>query len=874
MSALLAALRISRRGIGRARARSALIIVMIGLPILALTAVFTLDVTWDIGPRERVTMDLGAADAKVKDTGTAEPVRQDLTGDTWEPVNGMSQRVRSQAEIQGMIGSGGRIIPINENFDEYWVETAYENVEVREVDLRDPMTTGMFPLRGGRYPQAADEVVLTVPVKATVGSTIRYTKADVPKRVVGTVVGQPNHFNATIIGLPGSLIPATDMTDVQRSWLVDAPAPVTWNETRRLNRAGVAVLSRAVLEDPPPVGDGPEQALRAFGGMTDTGAVNGALVAVLVVTLAVIEVVLLAGPAFAVGIRRRRGELALISAQGGSARHLKLIVLADGLTLGLAAAALGTVLGVGVARGITSYLGIWPLGELGPFEIPVGQIVLVAALGVFSGVTAAVVPAVQAARADVVAALAGRRAEVRDRAGWPLFGLVLLVAGVGAMVYGIWATDAVVLFGGVLGLLGLVMVMPRLVRLIAGLAGGFPLPFRLAARDASRNRGRTAPAIVAVLAAAAAFSAVAVGIASDRRASEEYYRMLYPMGATAVYGNDVTEESWKKIRPIVEGALPGVPLVEAYVPVDADDGMVSFLQMDGACSRCMTPESGFGYLPAGGPDLLRLLLGRIDRAAETALAEGKMVIFNPKAVRDGRIRLNLSTWTSDEPKERIVAVPAVVATVRGPFNVLGVMPVGAITKEGFTTKLSHLVVDPAVARLTPEQEQRLSGPVRAVTTKVAIRTERGSRRGDRPDLILWVMAAFASVVVLGGTFAAAGLAAADARSDLDTLSAVGAKPGTRRLVAAGQAAFIAGLGVPLGLLIGLVPGLALASQVSLRRGTMQEIGLNGVPFERMGVILSVPWPELLAVGIGLPLVAALIATVFARTRTTLTRRMG
>ena len=129
-----------------------------------------------------------------------------------------------------------------------------------------------------------------------------------------------------------------------------------------------------------------------------------------------------------------------------------------------------------------------------------------------------------------------------------------------------------VLFGAVLGLLGLVMVTPRLVRLIGGLAGGLPLPFRLAARDASRNRGRTAPAIVAVLAAAAAFSAFTVGIASERRAFEEYYRMLYPMGATAVYGNDVTEESWKKIRPIVEGALPGVPLVEAYVPVDADDG--------------------------------------------------------------------------------------------------------------------------------------------------------------------------------------------------------------------------------------------------------------------------------------------------------------
>ena len=65
-------------------------------------------------------------------------------------------------------------------------------------------------------------------------------------------------------------------------------------------------------------------------------------------------------------------------------------------------------------------------------------------LGVFSGVAAAVVPAVQAARADVVAALTGRRAEVRDRAGWPLLGLILLVAGIRAMIFGIRVADSVV----------------------------------------------------------------------------------------------------------------------------------------------------------------------------------------------------------------------------------------------------------------------------------------------------------------------------------------------------------------------------------------------------------------------------------------------
>ncbi|MFJ2031944.1 ABC transporter permease [Streptosporangium sp. NPDC087985] len=876
MSALLAALRISRRGIGRARARSALIIVMIGLPVLAITAVLTYFATEDLRPEERLTMELGAADAKLTDTGATEPIRQDVTGGAWEPGGVVGKSRRSQAEIQALAGPGSRLIPMNEGYAPYWAGTDDEYVGVREVDLRDPMAGAMFPLVRGRYPQAADEVVVTAPMELATGSTLRvYHRDGVPKRVVGTVVRRPLDPRMVIIGLPGSLILASGPAEVERSWLVAAPAPITWDDTLRFNQAGVRVWSRAVLENPPPEGNGPGQALLSMAR-----PLNGidVLTAVLGVTLAIIEVVLLAGPAFAVGLRRRRGELALIAAQGGSARHLKLVVLADGLTLGLTAAVLGAVLGVGVARGIVAYMGIWPAGRLGPFEVPFGQIALVAALGVFSGVAAAVVPAVQAARVNVVAALAGRRPTVRDRAGWPLLGLVLLTAGAGAMVFGIRSADVMILFGGVLGLLGLVMVTPWLVRLIGRPAGRLPLPLRLAVRDASRNRGRTAPAIVAVLAAAAAFSTVAVSVASRDRASQEYYRQAYPTGATAIYGDDVTEEAWGKIRPIVDRTLPGVPLVETYRPVEADGQSVYFDQVDGNCSRCFTSQGPLGRLPAGGPDLLRLLLGRTDRVAETALAEGKMVIFNPEAVRDGRIRFNVSSWdwTADQEKVKALTIPAVVVTVPGPFNVLGVMPVAAITKAGLTPKLSHLLVDPAVARLTPEQEQRLSVPVRAVTSKVAVRTERGSRQNDDSGALrtLWIMAALASVVVLGGTLAASGLAATDARSDLDTLSAVGARPLTRRLVAAGQATVVAGFGVPLGLLVGLVPGLALASQVSLRHGGEPEIGLNGVPFEKVGVVLSVPWPTLLAVGIGLPLLAALIAMASARTKVTLVRRTG
>ncbi|NVI89085.1 hypothetical protein HUX53_17840, partial [Actinomadura sp. BRA 177] len=54
----------------------------------------------------------------------------------------------------------------------------------------------------------------------------------------------------------------------------------------------------------------------------------------LIVAMIVLEVVLLAGPAFAVDVRRRRRDLALVAASGGAGRHLRAIVLTSGLLLG------------------------------------------------------------------------------------------------------------------------------------------------------------------------------------------------------------------------------------------------------------------------------------------------------------------------------------------------------------------------------------------------------------------------------------------------------------------------------------------------------------------------------------------------------------
>ncbi|MEV4091931.1 ABC transporter permease [Streptosporangium saharense] len=871
MSALLAALRISRRDMWRAKARSALIVVMIGLPVLAVTAALTHFATRDLTFEEQVLMRLGAADARVTDTRESMPIRQDVTGDSWEPHSDRPLEPRSRERIQALLGQGARVIPVRSSYDEYSTGGRYAGIVVVELDLRDPMTKGMFPLVQGRYPQSADEVVVTASRKISVGATLRYTRRGVQKHVVGRVVEQRTEYGGSLIGPPGSLFPAPSGDSVTTdTWLADLPSPPTWTETLRLNQAGIAVTSPAVLADPPPVGDGQGQALDNH--WREIRTLSGIVAAVSGIALAVIEVVLLAGPAFAVGIRRRRRELALLSAQGASARHLKLVVLADGLTLGLVAAVLGSVLGIGVARVAAAVIGIWPDGELGPFEVPVGQIALVAALGLVSGVVAAVVPAVQAGRTDAATVLAGRRPTARDRAGRPLAGLVLLVAGTATMIYGTVSTEAPIYLGGTLGLLGLVMVTPWLVRRIGGLAGGLPLPLRLAARDASRNRGRTAPAVVAVLAAAAVFGTVAVGVTSSAATAARGSWTHYPQGTTMVWGDEVPKETWDRIRPLVTEAFPGTTPIETYRALDGEGRALDFDMNDRLCEGCSIRSGPLGALPVGGPDLLRLLLGRTDRAAEAALAEGKAVIFDPGAVENGEVRLNV-TGFGRGGEDPTVTMPAVGVTVQGPASVLGVAPVAAMTGAGYVSGLSGLVVGPDGGSLDPERARRLRESVRALAPDAGVE-DTENVESDRFDLTLWIMGALASLVVLGGTLAAAGLAAADARPDLDTLSAVGARPRTRRTVAAGQAVFVAGLGVPLGLLIGLLPGFAMASQTALQRDAHPETGFNGVAYPALGLVFSVPWLTLVAVGVGLPLLAGLIALVFARTRVTMTRRLG
>src|SRR5699024_10194532 len=150
---------------------------------------------------------------------------------------------------------------------------------------------------------------------------------------------------------------------------------------------------------------------RSAGEMSTEIVATGALV----VGMALLEVVLLAGPAFAVGARRQRRDLALVAAVGGRRADLRNVVLANALVLGITSGIVAVLVGraasaIGIPL-LAGHVGSVP-GHFDPRPLELAGLVLVSLV---TAVLAALFPACNAMRTDVVAALAGRRDAARLR---------------------------------------------------------------------------------------------------------------------------------------------------------------------------------------------------------------------------------------------------------------------------------------------------------------------------------------------------------------------------------------------------------------------------------------------------------------------------
>ncbi|WP_433433712.1 FtsX-like permease family protein [Nonomuraea sp. CA-141351] len=851
MSAFRAALRISRRDALRFKGRTALIMVMIGLPVLVITAALTGAATTSITTRDKLDSMLGAADARIVTRPFRTPVEQSADGEITNQRNApRSERPWTPAEIGTLLQ--GRLLRYQSSNVYARVADGYDRVDVFEADLRDPLTSGMRRLVEGRFAAAPGEVAVSpamIDRGVRIGDTIKTWRPDRTVRVVG-VAEHPNRPGLReLLALPEGLLPhQNDGND--SGWLIDTAAPVQWPDVQRLNKVGLAVNSRALIERSDAGDSGP----RDLHGLLELGVA---------VVLIVTETVLLAGPAFAVGLRRRRRELAVIAAQGGSGRHLKTIVLADGLVLGGAAALLGAALGIGAGLVVERFAARWLDWTHGPADVPWAQVLGVAALGVVSGLTAAIVPAIQASRQSPVHVLAGRAAvDTPGRAGRPVLGAALVLLGLAASGFALHRGTLSVALASMLVVFGLVALMPWLVQATGRLAGRLPLPLRLSVRDASRHRVRTASATAAVMAATMGAVTLGVGVNSAYVSQDARRGSIVPTGTTVIRAWEADDRGWARVRALVQQKLPGVSLVNG---LDAEDARGRPLSLSvtwptDCKSRCRPADYGFGSVEVADEEVLAFLQRRRDPQAAAALAAGKAVAFSPGLVHDGMITLQAEDWDMKPVKTFRVPAVAVAAAEAGQGGV--VIPPSVLAPTGLKVTQRTLY-----AAYTDVDEQRLSTEIKTMIGDEAYAVvERGY--AETRFVTLLILLAAALVLVLGGTFAATGLAAADMRQDLDTLSAVGGTARVRRLVVAAQAAYISGLGALVGLVAGTVSGIALTWPL-----TRTNYGRTAL-FDPGSTTIAVPWLFLAGIVVGLPLLAALVAGAFTRTRLVLARRVA
>ena len=821
----------------------------------------------------------------------------------------------TEAELLAKLPAGSTLLPLRRGAATLRTADGIGQPNAVMVDATSPLTRGYVEVLTGRAPTRTDEVALTKQAMERVGAGIGGTVTNAVSGRTYTVVGEvefPSLLDQVVLFAP---IPEPNQDGFsfnESGWLAHTPTPITWDEVLRLNKSGIIVASRAVYENPPPV----DQVPWLVG--PDQIATEELAVIVLIAGLALLEIVLLAGPAFAVSARRRQRQLALVAANGGTPAHVRRIVLADGVVLGLVGAAVGIVIGIAGAFLARPWVEeLLQHARAGGYRVFPTALLTIAALAVVTGVLAALVPAFNTARQSVVASLAGRRGVTRSRKRWIAVGVAMVGLGGAIAVAGTFQVNATVILAGlVVGELGLVLCTPSLVGLIARVGRILPLAPRIALRDAARNRAAAAPAISAVMAAVAGSVALGLYLDSSHTRDRASYQQAMPTGTVQVYigsGDPARTPSTGAIEQAVRSTLPVTdvhPIGSVVCPPEASadrygcsmqpvphDECPQLKKMYGGeelsieerraaeadprCDRRLI-YSGYGSVVDDGSALATLSGATGDELARAraTLGAGGIVVNKPSLIKDGVVTVSIvrpRTDGSRDPSEQPAILPGApyrldpsqsVTTMTFPGYLLTtddgwgstVYSPGAVDKAGLGTAVGSLV---ASTNRMPTQQEEDRAAAATQPLEAFIQIEHGPTFETDPRLLLLIAAAVA--ITLGAAGVGTGLAAADSRTDLSTLAAVGASPRVRRGLSLSQSGVIAGLGSVLGAAAGMGAAIAVITALNQSENVLWP-GPGPLP-------IVAPWLALLVALVITPFVAILGAGLFTRSRLPIERRL-
>jgi putative ABC transport system permease protein len=355
------------------------------------------------------------------------------------------------------------------------------------VHLRAESTHGLYngPMLGlvsGTYPAGPGQVALTSGVadlyNARVGGTWR--AAGVIWRVTGIV---PN---------------PSDLTD---EFALVAPGQVT-HPSQVIMLLGSAAAQQLISNTGGTLPGVPAAALSLPTGSVST--ISPGTIVLVVAVLGLIFIGLVAVAGFSVMAQRRLRALGMLSAIGATERNVRLVMVANGLLVGVAAALAGMVAGFAAWFAYAPVLQQATGHVVDVANLPWWAIAAGIMLAIATSVLASLRPAAIMARMPVVAALSGRPATPRAirRSAGP--GVIVLAGGVAFLVFaggpsGQRQHASVLLLAGLVAVIaGIFLLAPLAISLLATGAGPrVPVAIRIALRDLARYRARSGAALAA-----------------------------------------------------------------------------------------------------------------------------------------------------------------------------------------------------------------------------------------------------------------------------------------------------------------------------------------------------------------------------------------
>jgi len=711
--------------------------------------------------------------------------------------------------------------------------------DLRAQNPSGPFGQPMLSLISGHYPTSANQVALTQALASafgvTVGGTWHQPDGGPARHVTGIVQNPESLLDEFALVTPGQ---------------VTSPTQVT-------------VLFDAPMVQPSSIGPNVETPQSA----SQNNPLNPVTIVLALATIGMLLIALVAVGGFTVLAQRRVRSLGMLGALGATDQRVRLVVRTNGVVVGVVGAVLGFVLG------LAAWLAFRPTIEssahhvIGAFQLPWIVIGPAMALAVVATYFASARPARAITRLSIVAALSGRPAPPKQVRRSAIPGIILLVIAALALSYvgrqtgGGGGGGAPEILGGLIALVvGVILLAPTFLSVLARFAKYTPIAARLALRDLGRYRARSGSALAAISLGVLIAALVCVLTAGRYGNVLDYagpnlnssQLIVYtpgqgPAGSQPGSTEQGNPQTW---AATAHGIASGL----------GSNDVVALEQTSAQLQRAAPGRQWSGPIYVATPQLLAafgIKASQVNPNADILTmrpglsGESKMLLvsggyFNQNGVGPGQGNpLQQTTWTCPHSDclanpviQEVGALPSGTSAPNTVITEHGIQALGLGSQVGVA---GWLIQAPHGLTAAQISSARLTAAAKGMSI------ETRSSAPSSAEILNWATI-IGTVLALGILAMTIGLIRSETATDLRTLTATGAASSTRRTITAVTAGALALAGAVLGTAGAYIAAIAYSWDNKL---------------DGLGSLLNIPVNNLLTILVAMPLVATVVGWLLA-----------